>query len=69
VPDCAVLFTRLARDSRVPRREKILLGCLAVYLGMPFDILPDFIPVAGQLDDAILVGFVLRRVLQSGGRS
>jgi uncharacterized membrane protein YkvA (DUF1232 family) len=67
VPDCAVLFTRLARDGRLPRRHKLLLGALAAYLAMPFDFVPDFIPVAGQLDDAILVGLVLRTVLRGGG--
>ena len=67
VPDCAVLFARLARDPRLPRRYKLLLGALVVYLAMPFDLIPDFIPVAGQLDDAILVALVLRSVL--GGAS
>ena len=37
------------------------------YLALPFDLAPDFIPVAGQLDDAILVALVLRSVLRSGG--
>jgi uncharacterized membrane protein YkvA (DUF1232 family) len=69
VPDCAVLFTRLMRDPRVPRRHKFLLGALAAYLAMPFDLVPDFIPVAGQLNDAILVGLVLRVVLRGGGES
>jgi uncharacterized membrane protein YkvA (DUF1232 family) len=64
VPDCAVVFGRLMRDRRVPRRHKLLLAGLAAYLAMPFDLVPDFIPVAGQLDDAILVAIVLRRVVQ-----
>ncbi len=34
---------------------------------MPFDLVPDFIPVAGQLDDAIIVAFVIRSVLRAGG--
>jgi uncharacterized membrane protein YkvA (DUF1232 family) len=63
VPDCAVLFARLARDPRLPRRYKLLLGGLVAYLAMPFDLIPDFIPIAGQLDDAILVALVLRSVL------
>jgi uncharacterized membrane protein YkvA (DUF1232 family) len=65
VPDCAVLFQRLLRDRRVPRASKVLLASLAVYLVIPIDLVPDFIPVAGQLDDAILVAFVLRRLLRT----
>ena len=67
VPDCAILVTRLARDPRVPRRRKLLLLGLAGYLALPFDLVPDFIPVAGQLDDAILVALVLRSLVRSGG--
>jgi uncharacterized membrane protein YkvA (DUF1232 family) len=62
VPDCVVLFSRLLRDKRLPRHHKLLVGALIPYLAMPFDLVPDFIPVAGQLDDAVLVAFVLRRV-------
>ncbi len=68
IPDCLVLFRRLLGDDRVPRRSKLLLGALIAYLAMPFDLVPDFIPVAGQLDDAIIVAFVLRTVLRAGGR-
>ena len=65
VPDCAVLFQRLIRDQRVPRRSKLLLGALVLYLLMPIDLVPDFIPIAGQLDDAILVALVVRRLLRT----
>jgi uncharacterized membrane protein YkvA (DUF1232 family) len=64
VPDCVVLFTRLMRDKRLPRRHKLLVAALIPYLAMPFDLIPDFIPVAGQLDDAVLVAFVLRHVVR-----
>jgi uncharacterized membrane protein YkvA (DUF1232 family) len=67
IPDCIVLVTRLARDPRVPRRRKLLLLGLAGYLALPFDLVPDFIPVAGQLDDAIIVALVLRHLIRSGG--
>lgn len=67
VPDCVVLFGRLARDPRVGRGHRVLLLALLAYLAMPLDLVPDFIPVAGQLDDAILVGLVLRWVLRGAG--
>jgi uncharacterized membrane protein YkvA (DUF1232 family) len=67
VPDCAVLASRLARDPRVPRRRKLLLLALAAYLVLPVDLVPDVIPVAGQLDDAILVAVVLRHLVRAGG--
>ena len=66
IPDCIVLVTRLARDPRVPRRRKLLLIALGAYLALPFDLVPDFIPVAGQLDDAIIVALVLRYFLRAG---
>lgn len=67
VPDCVVLVSRLVRDSRVPRRRKLLLLALAAYLASPLDLVPDFVPVAGQLDDAIVVALVLRHLLRAGG--
>src|SRR2546427_7753875 len=66
IPDCVVLVTRLARDPRVPRRRKLLLVALVGYLALPFDLVPDFIPVAGQLDDALVVAFVLRHFVKAG---
>ena len=64
VPDCLVLCRRLLADSRVPRRHRVLLAGLLAYLASPLDLIPDFIPVIGQLDDAILVAIVLRTVLR-----
>jgi uncharacterized membrane protein YkvA (DUF1232 family) len=68
IPDCLILFRRLLGDERVARRRKLLLAALIGYLAFPFDLVPYFIPVAGQLDDAIIVAVVLRTVLRSGGR-
>jgi uncharacterized membrane protein YkvA (DUF1232 family) len=58
IPDSLMLFKRLLRDRRVPLSSKVLLGAMVLYLAMPFDLVPDFIPVAGQLDDVILVAWV-----------
>ena len=69
VPDCVRLARGLLGDARVPRRSKLALGALVVYLASPVDLVPDFIPVAGQLDDAILLALVLRGVLRSAGES
>ena len=67
LPDCLFLLRSLLRDPRVPTRRKLLVGALLAYLAMPFDLIPDFIPIAGQLDDAIVVVLVLRSMLRSGG--
>jgi uncharacterized membrane protein YkvA (DUF1232 family) len=67
VPYCAILFKRLLGDSRVPRGWKVASALALVYLALPFDLVPDFIPIAGQLDDAILVALVLRGLLRSAG--
>jgi uncharacterized membrane protein YkvA (DUF1232 family) len=60
IPDCVVLFRRLLADDRIPRSRRVLIFALIGYLALPFDLVPDFIPVAGQLDDAILVAIILR---------
>jgi uncharacterized membrane protein YkvA (DUF1232 family) len=62
-----VLVARLGRDPRVPRRRKFLLLGLAGYLALPFDLVPDFSPVAGRLDEAIIVALVLRHFVRAGG--
>jgi uncharacterized membrane protein YkvA (DUF1232 family) len=67
VPDCVVLFRRLIADPAVPRRRKLVLAGMVVYLASPIDLVPDFLPGIGQLDDAILVALVLRYVLRAGG--
>lgn len=67
VPDCIVLFRRLLGDERFPRSRKLLLAALVGYVALPIDLIPDFIPVAGQLDDAIIVALVLRSVLRASG--
>ncbi len=68
VPDCAILVGRLLRDPRVPRRRKLLLSLAIGYLAFPIDLVPDFIPLVGQLDDAILLAFVVRHLLRTDER-
>jgi uncharacterized membrane protein YkvA (DUF1232 family) len=67
VPDCAVLFARLARDPALPRRRRLALIAVAAYLASPIDLVPDFLPVAGQADDALLVAFALRWIVREAG--
>jgi uncharacterized membrane protein YkvA (DUF1232 family) len=69
IPDCLVVFKRLLADARFPWWRKALLVALMAYLAMPVDLVPDFIPVAGQLDDAIIVAVVMRTVFRSTGEA
>jgi len=56
IPTYARLIWALARDPRVPLGQKAVLGGIAAYLAFPLDIIPDFIPVIGQMDDlAVLI--------------
>jgi uncharacterized membrane protein YkvA (DUF1232 family) len=64
IPDCLVLFGRLMKDRRLRFHHKLPLGLLMVYLASPLDIVPDFIPVAGQLDDVLLAAWALRRLVR-----
>ncbi len=67
IPDCLVLVTRLARDPRVSRPRRAVLFCVLGYLALPIDLVPDFLPGIGQLDDAVLLGLALRLVVRGGG--
>jgi uncharacterized membrane protein YkvA (DUF1232 family) len=67
IPDAVVLVSLLLRDDRVPRRRKWLLAAAAGYLALPFDLVPDLVPVVGQLDDVIVVALVLRHLVRAGG--
>jgi uncharacterized membrane protein YkvA (DUF1232 family) len=61
------MFRRLLADPETPRRRKLLLVALIAYLASPIDLIPDFIPVLGQLDDALLVALALRHLVHAGG--
>jgi uncharacterized membrane protein YkvA (DUF1232 family) len=67
IPDGLVLLKRLLGDSRIPRSRRALVVAAIGYLAMPIDLVPDVIPVAGQLDDAIVLVLVLRAVLRAAG--
>lgn len=67
LPDVLRLVHRLAADKTLPRGVRIRLGLLLLYLAMPIDVIPDFIPVLGYADDAIIVTAVLRGVVRRAG--
>ena len=67
VPDCVVLFKRLLTDPRVHWWRKLLLIAVIGYVVSPIDLVPDFIPIAGQLDDAILVVLAIRVLMRADG--
>jgi uncharacterized membrane protein YkvA (DUF1232 family) len=66
-PDVIRLTRRLASDRALPRGVRIWLGVLLAYLLLPIDVIPDFIPVIGYADDAIVVILVLRAVTRRAG--
>jgi uncharacterized membrane protein YkvA (DUF1232 family) len=67
VPDVVRLVKRLATDRSVPRATRWWLLALLGYLLLPFDLVPDFIPVLGFADDAVVVAIVLRFAIRHAG--
>jgi len=67
LPDLLRLLRRLAADSSVPRSARVRLALLLGYLAIPFDLVPDFVPVLGYTDDAIVVVLALRSVVRRVG--
>ncbi len=67
LPDLIRLLRRLAADSTLPRGVRIRLVVLLGYLALPIDLVPDFIPVLGYADDAIVVALALRSVVRRAG--
>lgn len=67
LPDLLRLIPRLARDGSLPRGLRVRLWLLLVYLASPIDLVPDFVPVLGYADDAIVVAAVLRSVVRRAG--
>jgi hypothetical protein len=60
VPDCVTTIRRLRRDPRVPRRAKVVVALAGLWLLSPIDLLPEFLPVIGPLDDALVVALAVR---------
>ncbi|MEV4843213.1 DUF1232 domain-containing protein [Micromonospora matsumotoense] len=67
LPDLLRLLRRLAGDATLPRGVRVRLGLLMAYLAIPIDLIPDFVPVIGYADDAIIVAAVLRAVVRRAG--
>jgi uncharacterized membrane protein YkvA (DUF1232 family) len=65
LPNLIRLFGGLLRDGRVPIPAKIVLGVASLWLASPIDLIPEFIPIVGALDDAIVAALALRFVLNS----
>jgi uncharacterized membrane protein YkvA (DUF1232 family) len=67
IPDCVVLVSRLAREKRISRPRRAALFIVLGYLALPIDLVPDFLPGIGQLDDAVVLGLALRLIVRGGG--
>ncbi|GAB3217562.1 YkvA family protein [Mycolicibacterium hippocampi] len=67
LPDLLRLIKRLATDPTMPKGVHIRIALLTGYLALPFDLIPDFIPVLGYADDALVVALVLRSVTRRAG--
>ena len=64
LPNLVLLFKGLVRDPRVPKRSKFWVLFAIAWIASPIDLIPEFIPVAGPLDDAIVAALVLRHLLR-----
>jgi uncharacterized membrane protein YkvA (DUF1232 family) len=60
VPDCMTAIARLRRDPRVPRRAKVAVVLAGLWVASPIDLIPEFVPVIGPLDDLVAVALALR---------
>jgi uncharacterized membrane protein YkvA (DUF1232 family) len=60
IPDCVTAVRRLRKDPRVPRRARIAIVIAGIWVASPIDLIPEFIPVIGPLDDIVVVALALR---------
>ena len=69
LPDCATTARRLRRDPRVPRRAKFAIGFALLWVLSPIDLIPEFLPVIGPLDDVVVVALAFRYAARQVPRS
>ena len=67
LPNLIRLFRGLLRDERAPRSSKVLLLLGGFWLASPIDLIPEFLPGVGALDDAVVAGLVLRHLVKRAG--
>ena len=60
IPDCVTTVRRLRKDPRVPRQARIAIVIAGIWVASPIDLIPEFIPVIGPLDDIVVVALALR---------
>ncbi|MEV4490334.1 DUF1232 domain-containing protein [Micromonospora coxensis] len=60
IPDCLTTVRRLRADERVPRRAKVAVVLAGLWVASPIDLIPEFLPVIGPLDDIVVVALALR---------
>lgn len=60
IPDCLTTVRRLRKDPRVPRRAKVAVIVAGLWVASPIDLIPEFLPVIGPLDDVVVVALALR---------
>ena len=65
LPACLTTVRMLRKDPRVPRRAKVAVLLAGLWLLSPIDLLPEFLPVIGPLDDILVVALVLRYAARS----
>ena len=63
LPELVRLIARLVRDPLLPRTAKIALAAAMVYLASPIDLIPDFFPVIGYLDDVLVAALLVDGIL------
>ncbi|HEX6873438.1 MAG TPA: DUF1232 domain-containing protein [Micromonosporaceae bacterium] len=60
IPDCVTTIRRLRKDPRVPARAKVAIVFAGIWVASPIDLIPEFLPVIGPLDDIVVVALALR---------